>query len=400
MADAELLLTVNGADVTDAVWEWGSVTLADRIDSFATLGFTIREAFGAVTSVPAFSDIRLVNLLTGAVLFDGVTTDGVTQRAVDPAWVETDVAATSKDVLFATSVMQSEYVYEYHLAVGTSEDWLDPIFLLLFGASFADARVPTNLVFRPLLAGDPPIYRPGDWAAGGVSHTFAQFDSLSAGIDHLAAKTEEWDGSGSYSDQVPFTAKWYPEIGLMLAKPSDAWRGAAPVTLTAASFGRPSEIDCVRDDSQTGSGGLNRDYWVGGVQTTVINHGFTGATNGYFVVKDEPAPWGSEATFYQITSPEMPHDVQVGHSLTFDHPAFGTVTGTVQGVQTGFLDGISFDAAQAWPEFLDAGLALDGTWTLDAARTRSIPRRARVSTITLSGNPRSFVKTLAAAGSL
>jgi hypothetical protein len=411
MADAELLLTINGADVTGDIWEWRSVTLTDSWTTHPTLSFTLRQPFGSVTALAAYDDVRLVNLLTGVVLFEGIIAPStLEQEEVDPALVVSNVSCVGYQALLDTAKIGSPITVPY-APTWEATPGATTVIQSVLDVGFADARVNTTPRWATY---------PGGWTTllvdNGSDRTWAQWTNVQQVIGEVLDTTVLTNaGLTSFDHSHPHIAKLIPGMGLVLTAPDVPARGSAPVNLTPASFGRPAFVSAVRDTSRTASAAV----FTGAGDPPVLFAGPSVASsllgydpaNGYVVLRDiVDIPYGqssdyftrgagSTASFYRVVSPQMPHDVLVGHSITFNTARLGDVTGTVQSISTSFSDGVSDRTSATWPHFLNAGRALDGTWTLDAATASIIPRRMRTTTMTLSttsatGVARSFVQSL------
>lgn len=393
MADAELLLTVNGADVTGGVEQWRTVRLADALDQHPTVQFTLREPFGSVTGVRPYDDLRLLDLLTGQVHFEGVVAPGpVTSREVDPAWVETEVSGIGYQALFDTASLAQDVV------VGQAADYLScrssaSVIADLVAASFGDARVPVPVSWAGY---SPYVSLSLDTTA--LTFTVPARTRLSQAISSvLAASWLVFAGGIGLDGGHPHIARLYPGRGLVIHAPDVAPLGAAGRQLTAADAGRPARVDVTVDGSDSASA-QNFDWSDVSVVTSVPSWGAYGAiSNGYVVFGPDGAHaagteptgelllWisgdGVPRTSYTVTTAPIADGFRPGQTVVFETARLGTVTGIVQGVQTTFSDGVFDTSAEAWPWFLDGGRSLDGTWTLDAAVSRVIPRRKRTSAL-------------------
>lgn len=419
MADAELLLTVQGVDVTPYIWDWGSLRLSDSWNQHPALQVDLRCDFtqAASLSVPAFADVRLVNLLTGVVLFEGVQNTPLQQRTEDPQWIVTTISATGYGSLLDTSRLQSDV----YVAPGYSSDPADylteRIAMAVLRSSFADRRVPLPAYSVPY-SGAYPLWTWGHSAT--LDGTFAKLSAASQALSDICALS--WAGSADGLSRLETLPQWkvVPGYGIVIADPGAAFRGSAPVSLTAAGFGRPAGI-VTSVDAGTIASAVEIDVTPAPGNHIIVdaNNGTT-RTNGYVVARGAVTgdPWwyddatsdasistqyfdrgpGSAPTTYTVTSPRMPHDLLVGHALTFDHPYWGTVTGTVQSVSTQFVGGQLDKAATGLPYMLDSGRSLDGTWTLDATAVSGTERHPRVHTVTVAGLSRTFLGSARAYG--
>lgn len=414
MADAELLLTINGADVTADVWEWRTVTLSDSWRQHPQLGFTLRQAWGSVTTVAPYGDVRLLNLLTGQVLFEGIIAPGpVEQRDVDPTWVETDVQAVGYQALLDTALAGTQArVPETSLGFGLTTQVVDA---LLAGA-FTDPRV----WLRPSTAysGSLPTYpyvmndRPNQLT---VERT-----ALATALQSVMDDAQATNATGSAgSSAKAFVAKLLPGVGMVITPPDQAPLGAAALDLTTAGeFGRPAAVAVAQDGTGVASAEW---YTTDGVTWSVLEpaallatYGIADPCNGYVVWAPDldgttgtattATYWwrgdGSVRTIYRVTTPLVPYDYQVGQSVTFSTARLGTVTGVVQSISTRFTDGVYDSVSRSWPYFLDGSRTFDGTWNLSAtAQTATIARRMRQTTMevaatTVIGSTRRFASYL------
>jgi hypothetical protein len=411
VADAEFLLTVNGTDITDLIWSWSSVTITDSFSENATLSFTTRQPLGATPVAPAYADVRLVNLLTSTVLFEGVVGTGPQPRnSVDPGWIDTTVSCVDYEWLLDLCPVQ--------LAIPSDPDSSARIAAIL-RAALTDYRV------RPSVR---TYHHPGasasSWLTNPLTTDIAQFTPARQAIEEILSRSvaSELDGGGPYSDGFHnrgHVLKWASGMGWVIAPPSRAFRGTAPVTLTAASFGRPSVVQKTTDTSRLSSAVVvteldgssthlvadasrattTNGYLVGSATYTLASSFYAPNTSDAIAWADYAEGGAASSEFYTLTAPNMPHDVQVGHEITVEDVAFGSVTGIVQSVSSTFRDGVFDTASVARPYFLNSGLNLDGTWNLDASVASTTPRRTRVSTIRVAGESRSFLRALRASKS-
>jgi hypothetical protein len=397
MADAEFSLTENGVDVTDHIWDWASVTLTDSWSAHLTLAYTKREPFGDATAPAAFTDVRLVNLLTSKILFEGIVAAGpLAQRIVDPTWVDTDVSCIGYGSLLDTSVLQVGFDSSLpQYGSGDSKSILQAI----LDDSLADHRIDLAVTEYT-----PPLYDPAfSLFHVGETYLWAQFTNTMQAISTLLAESR-W----SSDEDLDFRVKVVPGYGCILSMPSIAFRGpvlhldqsARPALyLTADSYGRPTAVSWTTDTGAVASA-VVASYEGTGTHVVVDTDRAT-ATNGYLVLRDAYEMVGylqpdadiwtryeadhDSVTYWDLTTPQLPEDILVGHSVKFDDPHHGIVTATVQAIRTSFANGVVDATAGDWPQFLDGSHNLDGTWDLDDTTSRVIPRRMRTTQMTLSG---------------
>lgn len=395
-ADAELSLTVSGiGEVTGDIVSWSSVSLSDALDGHASLSWTCRYPFGSVLVPAAFADVRLVNLITGLVLFEGVAVPGPTTVTRDPGWVYVSCTAASLSTIPDRSRVQADVsVPEWLDGSSIHGPKVDDMLRALLWASLADPRMASSLTMRDP---DPTTL---EWCvadgSGGLTFGQARGARLSGAIADMLAGVRCAPLAGGYEDHG-HAVKWHPGVGWVLAVPTDAWRGSCGWTLTEAADGMPAESKWQRDDSALGSATwVSNSTWIPTPAPVVLVND-TAATNGWTVFADDwdgagfvdistqplaglsltniiALRWtlgGNSVEFREITTPELPADIMVGHSVTLWEPHAGSVTATVQAVDTTFLDGVEDVTPTAWPNFLDAatGLLLDGSWTLDGAQS-------------------------------
>ena len=420
-ADPEILLTVNGVDVTPYIWSWSTLRLSDAWNVHPTLQVELRADFtqAAGLSVPAYADVRMVNLLTGAVLHEGVQATDMEPRTSDPHWITYPVSSTGHQSLLDTSPMQTAYTVPDTLAGAAVSPDVRPVISDILARSFADYRVNMRPWLYPYSGGYPYL----QWAPPASAATvFAAGSSSAAAIATVVGYSQPWDGASGYAGfNGEYRAKVFPGYGLVVARPSDAFRGASSAVLTGSA--RPASISQARNDGSRASGVL--ETWSSGSRVLKDAVNGTANTNGYLVTRGsydmawmEPfadpsvfdsnisrwtmanagAPYASTSGGYTFRTAEIPDDILVGHSVTFDHPFWGSVTATVQAVTTQFVDGRFDLASSGLPYFLDAGRSLDGTWSLDATATSGVQRRRRVHTVTVADVRRTFVGAARAYG--
>jgi len=411
MADPELLLTVNGQDVTSDVRSWSSVSLTDAWREVPSLSFELVQDLtrAAAVALPAYADVRLVSLLTGDVLFEGVAggAGGLEEELSDPHWVARRVTAMGQEGLLDTMPLQAATALSQDISGSTAVAAEDAIGAVL-AASVGDARISarvtaiSDLPSYPRVQWSPTVYSLPATVAWEVG------TPASRALSDIAPGLLGWDGllpPGAPAD-YPYAIKLFPGWGWVATVPAVAFRGAAPALTGAA---RPASIASARNDDTVASALVAAfDGTAGSPQSVSYRYG--ARTNGWVVSRGTARsqrplpgarPWGGSAenelwqssqgrwdtgAAWRVRTGPVPFDVLVGHSVTFDHPYTGTVTGTVQSARTRFLDGVLDTAPAAWPRFLDSGRPLDGTWILDAAASSAIPRRLRVHDLVVAAS--------------
>lgn len=400
MTDSELLLTENGTDITDQIWDWGSLGHTSAWGERDSLSYVRRQAFGAASAPVPFADVKLWNKLTGSLLFEGiVTASPVIQRHVDPGWVDTTVSVVGIDGLLDTSVLQVPYTMD--MSGGGTYPRTRTMLAEVMRLSFADARMPTT-VTEYVYAG----VSGSEWGMQGLitAKTWAACTPTPSVIADIIAESLSYenDSGGIMSSGYHVRGtdiRWVPGIGFVLASPLTAFLGAAPVTFGSANM--PADVTYARDDgtlgsaiAATGDGGANPHLVVTDPTTT----------NGYTVARPWSAPWtlgaghfddawiaawyadagGDSSVMYSVKSARTTADLRVGQSISVYSQAFGTVSGVIQSVSTQFVGGSLDTTATAWPRFLDSGRLVDGTWALDAAVSSSIERHPRIISFTFA----------------
>ena len=402
MADAELLLTVNGTDVTTDIWSWSSVWLSDAWNAHPTLRFVLRQDFtrAAAVSIPAYADVRLVNLLTGQVLFEGVAAEPLEESTEDPHWINRSVSAVGYQALLDTSYLQVPYTID--MSLGGAYPTTASVIRAVLARSFADYRVPSSVT----------TYNYGSTSSWGsddliISQTWAAGTPAASVIADVLAQSLSREGygtgplgDGAWPRGVLF--KHLAGLGWVLSSPGSAVRGTAPVSFTGGA--RPAGVVKTTDTS-----GLASAIWavdqhtLGTADDTQLLVNDTSTTNGYVVAKASftaPFNWdsssralvtslyfadqGAASAFWSVVTPRTPADIQVGHSLTIEHPYWGTITAAVQAISTRFVDGQFDTTATGLPYMLDGSRNFDGTWNLDATATSGTPRRMRITTLTMA----------------
>ena len=416
-ADAEFSLTIDGTERSDLVYDWGSVQWADSHDGYASLQFTLRQAFGEAAVVSTYSVVRLVNLYTGVPVFEGVVAAGPRpRRVVDPTWIETDVSCLDPLSLLETSTLQVAVDFT-DAPTFYVRDWI----AALIRASFADARFPMLPITEYQVAGvDARSYLDATFAPV----TIAQYTPTMQAIQSVmeGALSEEFDApnglGGTSWHERDHVLKWVPGQGLVLTPSSVAFRGAAPVQLTAAGGYAPARAAAVEDTTTvatavvaTGADSATPPSWKRIVQDPAGRS----ATNGFLVIRDDwTMPWANGAgdadadvwatyaashapsAYDDVQGPSLlPYDLAVGQTLTYFPPGQAVASsGVIGSVSTTLNGGATDTTSRSAPYLLDGSRSFDGTWTLDATATTSAPRRYRNTKVTVAGTPKTFVANL------
>jgi hypothetical protein len=425
-ADPEISITVSGiGEVTGDLRDWASVSLSDSLDGHAALSFTCRYQLGSAVSPVPYADVRAVNLLTGLVLFEGLAVPGPVVDVLDPGIVDVTTSAVSLSAMAERSRVQADVSLPEWLDAysGVHGPLVADMVPALLRASLADPRMARAVTVRD--SADPVLEWAVDAGAGSYAWSQARGASLAQALSDMMDGTRCQSASGGGFSDLGHILKWHAGTGWVAAVPTDAWRGASGLDLSTAHDGMPARSSWTRDDGELGSAALITESTLGTEHAKVIVSD-TSATNGWLAFTadidatgslildplslDEAerlaaAEWrwaqgGNSREYREAETAMIAADILVGHSVTWWEPHSGTVTGTVQSVQTEFLDGVDASEPAAWPELLDAGLSLDGSWALDAARSRVIPRRMRAHTITVTGRPRGLIADLRASGSI